>query len=969
MCKLMFCLLFVSSWLTAAAEVQVPSNPLEAVKQHSGLCLLLGAGSAGHEKSITELAQGKMRVFGVALNDEDLSRARKELEQAQLCHQASADTLSFKPLPIVRDLANVVVIDEPEKLGAAGLSEQEVERITAPFGAIYTRAKDGWIVRTKERPKTMDDWTHPLHGPDNNSVSNDAELKPPLGLRWVAGVAKNVNAWAGSASTRAMVIAGPRVYTLGANEIENVGILPDKSSSETYLTARDAFNGLPLWTVDCETTCPEAILWQNAYPLATNGTLVYAAGNKKVLAVDGESGKVAFEAPTKFLINRLVLLDGVMVAGCWEAATHQKDNFTMLPQSMNGSIEAFDANSGKPLWSAPGAPFLMLAAGKTCYAQFQNCTGEGQAHFTAFDLHSGKELWTHPFTDFGEKANVSLDVAAQDFVIIQQEGKPRTMHVLAATDGHTLWKQDAYANWSAVVDGLIWNNHNKGKQEPLTGAVKGPMPTYLGARGCQIHTIVAGQYMLGGSIGHLGSKERSVFPEGGVRSPCIQSMTPANGLLYLTQNNCRCVPGALFGMITLGNHGDWPTTADYEKPRAVEKGPAFGTALEEKVPEWPTYRANPERSSSCSAQLPLEGLRELWNSSPPHPAGKSLARAYEERLASPISAPVVADGKVFVSAVENNQLLAYDAADGKVVWTVSLSSRMETPPTFNCGLLIGGCNDGYVCAWRAKDGMLVWRTRAAPDDRRIVAYGQVESLWPAIGSVVVFDNIVFTTAGRTSNSDGGVALIALDPATGETKWAHCIGPEAKRLNDMLSVHDSEIAWHYMRFDPKTGKQTVPEKMPNDKDYGGGAGKYEGSITDALWTVLRNRRSCNAYDLGDAFKLGQKDSNILAWNNKIVAKSSGATLRENGTQGFVLPSPQGNLVEAIAICGNAAVYAGRIGDVAKKKATGFVWIVSLADGKKTQVLPLPGPAVMDGIAVAGDKIYVTSWDGTLRCFGK
>jgi hypothetical protein len=58
------------------------------------------------------------------------------------------------------------------------------------------------------------------------------------------------------------------------------------------------------------------------------------------------------------------------------------------------------------------------------------------------------------------------------------------------------------------------------------------------------------------------------------------------------------------------------------------------------------------------------------------------------------------------------------------------------------------------------------RFRAAPLDRRMVAYEQVESLWPVSGSVLVQDDKVYAVAGRTMFLDGGMRLLELDPVTG-----------------------------------------------------------------------------------------------------------------------------------------------------------------------------------------------------------
>jgi hypothetical protein len=75
--------------------------------------------------------------------------------------------------------------------------------------------------------------------------------------------------------------------------------------------------------------------------------------------------------------------------------------------------------------------------------------------------------------------------------------------------------------------------------------------------------------------------------------------------------------------------------------------------------------------------------------------------------------------------------------------------------------------DGWVYCLDAIDGGLVWRFRAAPEERRIVAFGQLESPWPVHGSVLVDDGIAFCTAGRSSYLDGGIYVYALNVDTGE----------------------------------------------------------------------------------------------------------------------------------------------------------------------------------------------------------
>jgi hypothetical protein len=75
--------------------------------------------------------------------------------------------------------------------------------------------------------------------------------------------------------------------------------------------------------------------------------------------------------------------------------------------------------------------------------------------------------------------------------------------------------------------------------------------------------------------------------------------------------------------------------------------------------------------------------------------------------------------------------------------------------------------DGYVYCLRASDGALIWRFRAAPMDQRLVAYEQLESVWPVPGNVLIQNDKLYCVAGRSVFLDGGLRLLQLNPITGE----------------------------------------------------------------------------------------------------------------------------------------------------------------------------------------------------------
>jgi hypothetical protein len=131
-----------------------------------------------------------------------------------------------------------------------------------------------------------------------------------------------------------------------------------------------------------------------------------------------------------------------------------------------------------------------------------------------------------------------------------------------------------------------------------------------------------------------------------------------------------------------------------------------------------------------------------------------------------LTSPVVAEGTLLAAAIDEHTIHALDAETGKRRWSRAVGGRVDSPPTIHRGLAIFGCADGFVYCLRLDDGALAWRFRAAPADRRFVAHGQVESLWPVTGSVLVVDGVVYCTAGRSSFLDGGMVLHRLDAATG-----------------------------------------------------------------------------------------------------------------------------------------------------------------------------------------------------------
>jgi outer membrane protein assembly factor BamB len=896
-----------------ADEAREAREIIAASGMRAGLCLHLGCGRAESAGLTAALAQNpNFMVHALALDGASLARARERIEAQNVLGRAVAEKVAVSLLPYLPDLANLVVVEDLAALTAQGVTREEILRVTAPGGAVLVKEGGHWAKTIKPRPKEMDDWGHPLHGADGNMVSQDKLLKFPLGLRWIDGLPGNFATYWGIGCCS--VIAGGRCFTFNVNEIENLN--PSSGSAarkDYYLGARDAFNGLPLWKINCGPTDPLRGNWHNAGPLVADAERAYAPQEDKVIIVEAASGKVLHTCATRYPAVRLTLVDGTLLASCWEGRDVAKRDplggtpngyegwAAYFPKTEAGSLEAFDARTGSAKWSASVPPFMFVASHGTVYVLTNRGNPPTERQVVALDLKTGREKWRVAHTAFGKDPYLQLNCCGPGFVVvgrkhISKNREDSGVFVLSADDGKVLRKvQPVRSIMTPIIDGQIWCGDKK--RDPLTGEVKGDIPALaerfrqgtlldpvdddMGDNWCT-RTVVVGPYF----CRTRWFTYQEVLPEGSkpavklrmfrvARGNCVEGMVPANGMFYTSQSTfCGCCPAQPWGYLAIGSCGERPAAADFAKPRPVEKGPAFGAAQPRTAAarEWPTFRHDAERSASAECNVPQK-LQEVWRVQVARlPGDGMVGEAWKAQLGSCATAPVVAGGLVFAACTHSGQVMAFDAATGKKAWTATLGGRIDTPPTIYKGLGLIGCHDGWVYALRASDGQLAWRTRAAPWERRMAVRGQLESVWPAIGSVLVHDDVAFACVGRTTEADGGIAVVALAPATGAHLWGKQLaaeqdgrpGPLSRgQRNDLLLLRDGFLGLHNIRLDPKTGDLVKVVKLPF------GTNKTN-SQDDILGGTVLSRSPT-------AFMRGKVYGHLMAWNDKlIVAPSCGIT---------------------------------------------------------------------------------------------
>lgn len=959
---LVLCLACAVQPQARANEADTAREVLKAFGRDMGLCVVLGCGKEGSAGLLAELAaQSRMLAHGLAFDANGLARARAAIEAKGLPGRAMAEHVALKPLPYVNDLVDLAVIEDPQGLAAQGVSMDEVLRVVAPEGAVCVKEGAAWKATRKPRPKEMDEWTHVRRGPDDNMVSTDRLVRFPMGLRWIDGLPKNLNRWA---SVRGWVLAGGRCFALSATEVENL----NKAKKTHYLVARNAYNGLPLWKLDCGTTDDGAALyWQNAGPLVADAKRVYAVKKDKAVGVDAATGEIAATFGTKYAPARMLLLNGVLVTVCWEGRDVSKSPLvqsslwaTWVSKNSTGTVEAFDAATGTPKWSMPVGAHTALAAGESVFVLGQTGNPPAAQEVICVDLQSGKERWRVPHTKLGTDADLQLSVAGAGYVVVTKR-KCSSVAVLGESDGKVLWedkvtpKADAKPGvtnwlWTPVVDGQLWLRGQR--RDPLTGEAKGKMPTWVPGQGCTPSVLV------GNVITQSRGCTYNEFPETddgktkartitfkAARGACMEGMVPANGMFYTAQTNCVCAPGQILGFLAFGPNGAELTDKDFEQPRPIEQGPAFGKVEggESSPSEWPLYRGNTERSGATQAAVP-NALKIAWLAPLAKDTAGPLAAAWQARLVPLLNAPVAAGGLVVTAGGEDGTVYACEAATGKPAWRVLLGGRIDSAPTLYKGYCYVGCHDGWLYALRAKDGALAWRTRVAPVERRMVAHGQVESTWPAIGSALVHDGVLYANAGRGSEADGGVAALALDPATGKALWSKPIGVGALNRNDLLRTEGGALCWNLTKFDPKTGQAPAAAAKP--------------AYCDPL---LDGRLAGHGFRLGKVGLQATREATDYRAGTSVAAFPNTPTPDKKPPVAlWTAQLPKGAILNAVALGAERIVAAGKVGD----KPGGFAWVLDPKDGKILGETALPAPPVYDGLALTEGRVYLTLQDGQL-----
>jgi outer membrane protein assembly factor BamB len=764
-------------------EMEQATEILKATGVQGGLIVHINCGDGKLTAALG--ARDGYLVNGLDKNAQAVRAADRHIRSSGLSGKVTVELWPSTHLPYIDNLVNLIVAEN-----LRGVSMEEAMRVLHPGGVAYIQKKGKWNTIRMPWPKDIDEWTHFLHDASGNAVSKDKVVGPPRHMQWQAAPKWSRNHH-NLASISSVVSAQGRLFYIVDEATSGSMLVPGKWS----LAARDAFNGILLWKRPISSWAWEQQRFRSGpvqlprLLVAVNDRVYMPLGmNEPVSQLDAVTGKVITNYEQTKGTEEIILNEGVLliVKGkpiAEQAAIHPQWQGRKSPANVK-SIVAININTNEELWtwqernSARLMPLTLTAKKNRVFFQTDNTV-------SCLDLRTGKQLWYTTLSSpkirkpkKGKAPTLNRKVGWSTATLVVHDetllwADERNLRALSVVDGSQLWQCPCKAGFKSpvdifVTDGLVWvgPDYNVGR-DLMSGQVKRRLLELDNLRTAGHHhrcyrEKATSRYIIGGYRGMeffdvIGNNHSR---NNWVRGTCQYGILPCNGLVYAPSHACGCLMEAKL-------YGFWALSAEMkrsikakERPR-LEKGPAYQTykpssyltGAARSTAEWPTYRHDVLRSGSTPSAVPL-----------------SLKRAWHVKVAEKVSQPVIANNTVVISAIDEHCVIALNANDGSNRWTFTAGGRVDSPPTIYGDLVFFGSADGHVYCLRLKNGELVWRFRASPQDFKTVAFDRIESVWPVHGSVLVLDGVAYLTAGRSSYLDGGIYMYGLEPSTGKVLY-------------------------------------------------------------------------------------------------------------------------------------------------------------------------------------------------------
>ncbi len=807
----------------AAADTGTPAELVERSGVAGGLIVHVGCGDGRVTAALR--VNERYVVQGLDGDASNVAAARERFVQRGLSGPVTAKVWDGPRLPYAENLVNLLVVG-----AGAKVADAEALRVLRPDGVLLRRTADGWAKTAKPRPAEIDDWTHYLHGPDNNAVAADTAVQPPRSLQWVAGPK-----WGRShdhlSSVSAVVSANGRMFAI----VDEGPTASVKAASKWRLVARDAFNGVLLWKRAIEPWEHQLRPFRSGPAemprrLVAVGDRVFVTPGygKPVLALDAATGAELRSYAGTANAHEILHSDGrlyVVVSEPLEADSPTTGRIVRRMDVWRGFYQeyatryepkhlvAIDAATGKRLWEKDDADVagilpltLTLDDGRLF---FQNA-----GRLIALDAAAGSELWNvqRPGPR-GRYAWLTPTVVAVDGVVLSAdraaekpvdtgrgkdagEAEPveyrvSANHILtegrliafSAETGKRLWDAPCHEGFNAPADVLVIGGRLYsgilawGRQPGITKIYDLHTGEVVATKkpDQKLYTLGFGHHRC-----HRNRATTRYIIQGRAGIEFIDVRDPDRvDVSHWVRGACQYGTLPCNGLMYAPTHPCACYVAAKLSGFNALSGerPETGQPVEELTVKGPAFgKIVPDAGAADPADWPTLRHDPARSGSTAAAVGTELAPAWKTPLPGPLTAVTVADGRLFVARREAGEVRCLDAENGKPLWSFPAGSRVDSPPAVCGNAVYFGSADGWIYCLRAADGELAWRYRVAPEARQVVAYGRLESAWPVHGTVLVRPGpqqgkpLAYAAAGRSSYVDGGVFLCAVDAATGEPRF-------------------------------------------------------------------------------------------------------------------------------------------------------------------------------------------------------
>jgi outer membrane protein assembly factor BamB len=825
-------------------------------------------------------------LHGLDTGPGEIEAARTSLLSKGLYGKISVDVFDGQHLPYAENTVNLIIVDSPE----IRIAREEIMRVLVPNGVALVMGKK----RVKPIPAEIDEWSHFDHGPENNPVAADTVVGPPRHLQWVAGP-RWLRTHEIPSGISSMITAGGRLfYTFDEGPI---GISDPRLPEKWSLIARDAFNGTQLWKIPVPNWGWQT--WKSEYKDKFQGLEWIRSGglrtknpSKYVRCMVADSERLYFPLGHAAPVSVIDAASGRVMATCKGSDDPEKlllCNGTLCAQLAKG-LAAYDAVTGRMLWKKELGGIKSVAAhGKTLVYH----TGDGQ--LACLDLKTADLQWTSELKVPGQ-----LQIARAR--ILSAAGTD--MQLFSLADGKSLWcnqktgkSRTSYDTQAYIVDTTIWLGYRGKRIDLNTGKTLSSLDVKNLWSPQHHHRCYSNKatsrYIIGAMEGmeYLALEDQSHSRNNWVRGACRYGVMPANGMTYAPPDQCYCSAGVkILGFNALTAAQAFPQEQPFE--HRLQRGPHYGKIVTDSgSADWPAYRHDALRSGATAASVPA-AVKPTWH----------------VQLGASITQPVVAGDRLFVAERDTHTVYALAPDSGQQLWRFTADGRVDSSPTCWKGLLLFGSAHGTLYCLRQQDGGLVWSFRAAPHQRLIQSFGQLESAWPLHGSVLMLDDLAYVAAGRSTFLDGGLYLYALEPTTGKVVYHHQeLGPyedhsldfghsywaEGAR-NDVLVSDGASIYIMQLRFNKTLKPNPAPtESLLGDRKLGRHVFSTAGFLDDEWY----NRTFWMHSNIWPGFYLANqapKSGQLLVFNEKTTFGVKAFWTRNRhspmffpGTKGYLL----------------------------------------------------------------------------------